>query len=108
MANLSVDEMHLQLAVAFGQGTGVMPASPEALAFALRENEARIERARGDWQAFRPAFLDLVRRLGQASATLAIVGGAPEIGPQHVEAGLRAVNPVCPCGPPLQKLSPQK
>jgi hypothetical protein len=97
MASPSVDEMQLQLAMAFGQGTGAMTASPEALAFALSKNAALIRRARGDWQASRYAFTELVRRLGQASATLAIVDGRPEIAEEHVKRGLDIVLGVCPC-----------
>ena len=108
MANLSENEMQLQLAVAFGQGTGVMPASPEALAFALDEKAALIRRARADWAASRPAFLDLVRRVGQVSATLAIVDRAPEIGRKHIESGLAIVAPVCPCDPALRMQSRQE
>jgi hypothetical protein len=99
MANLSVEEMQLQLAVAFGQGTGAIPASPDALAFALSKNAVLIRRARGDWDASRYAFIDLVRRMGQIAATLAIVGGRAEIATAHVRAALRLINPICPCTP---------
>jgi hypothetical protein len=97
MANLSVEEMQLQLAVAFGQGTGAIPASPDALGFALSSSAVLIRRARGDWDASRHAFVDLVRRMGQISATLAIAGGKAEIGRPHVRAALKIVNPICPC-----------
>lgn len=99
MANLSDDEVRLQLAVAFGQGTGTIPTSPEALSFALEQNTDLIRRAQGEWATWRFAFLDLVKRLGQVSATLAIMDRQPEIGRKHVEEGLQVVIPVCPCGP---------
>ncbi|HVO11400.1 MAG TPA: hypothetical protein VMX54_11720 [Vicinamibacteria bacterium] len=97
MANLSLEEMHLQLAVAFGQGTGTITVSPAALAFALKESAGLIERAREDWRASRYAFTDLVRRMGQISATLAIVDGKAEIAEEHVKRGLDTVANVCPC-----------
>jgi uncharacterized membrane protein YfbV (UPF0208 family) len=102
MANPSVDEMRLQLAMAFGQGAGAMLASPEALTFALAKNASLIRRASADWDASQCAFMDLVRRLGQISATLAIVDKKPEIGKKHVMKGVAIVLNVCPCGPLLR------
>jgi hypothetical protein len=97
MAYSSVDAIQLQMAMAFGQGAGCMLANPEALAFALSENAGLIERARGDWVASRPAFIELVRMLGQIAATRAAVDGSPEIERRHVEFGLQAVLAACPC-----------
>jgi hypothetical protein len=85
------------MAMAFGQGAGCMLANPEALAFALSENTALIERARGDWVASKPAFIELVRVLGQIAATKAAGDGSSEIERGHIEFGLRAVLGVCPC-----------
>jgi hypothetical protein len=97
MAN-PIDEMQLQLAMAFGQGAGAMTASPEALSFALSKNAALIRRARVDWTASRFAFIELVRRLGQAAATFAIMDKKSEIGRKHVIGGLKIILPICPCG----------
>jgi hypothetical protein len=97
MAYSSVDTIRLQMAMAFGQGAGCMLANPEALAFALSENTALIERAVGDWTASRPAFIELVRVLGQVAATKAAVDGSPEIEKRHIEYGLHIVLKVCPC-----------
>jgi hypothetical protein len=103
MENPSVDEMQLQLAMAFGQGAGAMMASPDALVFALSKNAALIRRARTDWEASRFAFIELVRRLGQISATLAIVDGKSEILKKHVLKGLITIVPVCPCSGRVQR-----
>jgi hypothetical protein len=97
MAYSSGDTMRLQMAMAFGQGAGCMLASPEALAFILSENTALIDRAIGDWAASRPAFIELVRVLGQVAATKAAVDGSPQIERQHIELGLQTVLKVCPC-----------
>lgn len=97
MAN-PIDDLQLQLAMAFGQGAGAMTASPEALSFALSNNAALIRRARADWAASRFAFIELVRRLGQVSATHAIMDKKSEIGKKHVIDGLRIILPICPCG----------
>ena len=91
MAYSSVDTIQLQMAMAFGQGAGSMLANPEALSFALSENTSLIQRAVGDWTASKPAFIELVRVLGQIAATKAAVDGSPEIERRHLEFGLQAV-----------------
>jgi hypothetical protein len=97
MAYSSVDTVRLQMAMALGQGAGAMLANSEALSFALSENADLIERAVGDWTKSRPAFIELVRVLGQIAATRAAMDGCPEIEQKHIEFGIRSVLGVCPC-----------
>jgi hypothetical protein len=108
MANPSIDALPLQLAMAFGQGAGAMLAAPEALTFALSSNTALIRRARADWTASRFAFIELVRRLGQISAALAVADGSPEIHLKHIRRGLPIVLGICPCGVPFKTRRPRK
>ena len=97
MANESFDTIRLQLAMAFGQGAGSMLANSETLAFALSAHSGLIERAAGDWTASKPAFIELVRVLGQIAATRAVLDGKAEIEKQHIQEAIPAVLNVCPC-----------
>lgn len=97
MPEIPIDAMHLQLAMAFGQGAGTMLASEECLTFLLQEEQSLIEQARITWTASRPAFAYLVRLLGQMAAVNAAADGRAEIGVQDVQKCLSAVLAPCPC-----------
>jgi hypothetical protein len=97
MANESSETIRLQLAMAFGQGAGSMLANADATDFALSTNQELIDRAIGDWDASKFAFIELVRLLGQIAATLAAVDRKAEIERRHIEAALPGVLLPCPC-----------
>jgi hypothetical protein len=98
------DAVRLQLAMAFGQGAGCMLAEASALERLLVEQNAIISGAIGNWTASHWAFVDLVRKLGQVSATRAAMGGSAVIRWADIEASLPAVMDLCPCldGPALR------
>jgi threonine/homoserine/homoserine lactone efflux protein len=97
MANEASREMELQLAMAFGQGTGTMMANPEALTFALSEQKDVISRAAGDWAASKYALFELVRLVGQIAAVHAAHDVKAEIQITHVKLAIPAALDVCPC-----------
>jgi hypothetical protein len=94
---ISVEDIRLQLAMAFGQGSSTLGVTSDALSTVMASNAEMIETARGTWDASSFPFLDLVRRLGQISATLAIMDGEPEIKSAHVLKGITIVSKICPC-----------
>jgi hypothetical protein len=97
MTNESSESIRLQLAMAFGQGAGVMLATPEALAFLSSEHASLVQRAVRDWTDSRFAFVELVRVLGQLSAAYAANDSKWEIEVAHVKKALPAVLGPCPC-----------
>jgi hypothetical protein len=97
MAYESSDTIRLQLAMAFGQGAGSMLANEEAIEYALSAHAAIIDRAIGNWEGTRPAFIELVRLLGQIAAARAASDGKPEIERQHVEFAIPGILNICPC-----------
>ena len=97
MANDLPQSVQLQLAMAFGQGTGTMMASAEALEYALTQHSDVILRANADWQAAKYTFLELVRLAGQIAAVHAAHDSKAEIARIHVERAIPAVLGVCPC-----------
>jgi hypothetical protein len=97
MAQGNVEAIKLQLAMAFGQGAGVMLASPSALDNLLAEHGWVVDRAARDWDASRWAVIELMRLLGQVSAARAASNNAIEIDWPHVQESLPAVMAVCPC-----------
>ena len=96
MAN-GTEAIQLQLVMAFGQGTGSMMAEPDALVFALKEQQAVIERAARDWTSARHTLFQLVRLTGQIAAVHAALDKKPEIGREHVRTAISVALGVCPC-----------
>jgi len=92
-----IDSVKLRLAMAFGQGAGVLLATDEALERLLSEKGDMLANATVDWNASRWAFTELVRTLGQLSAARAAAEGSAEIQWTHIEASLEAVLSLCPC-----------
>ena len=99
-ANANVDGLKLQLAMAFGQGAGVMLANVEALETLLAERRQILTNAMETWAASQWAFTELLRTLGQLSATHAAAAGSPEIRWTDIEASLAPVLTLCPCFDP--------
>jgi hypothetical protein len=93
----SIDTIKLQLAMAFGQGTGVMIASHEALSHLLSENSGLISRAASNWEASHWAFVELTRLLGQLSASHAAARNSAVIRPQDIDACIKVMIDLCPC-----------
>jgi hypothetical protein len=94
----NIEAVKLQLAMAFGQGTGVMLAETEALDTLLAEESEVLRSAMtSNWEANRWAFTELVRTLGQVSAVHAAVDGSATIRWKHVQKALPAVMVICPC-----------
>ncbi len=91
------DTMKLQLAMAFGQGSGMMLADEDALNKLLSQENELISKARENWPASRWPFLELVRLLGHASATRAAMGGSAVIRWDDVAKALPGVMAQCPC-----------
>jgi len=97
MAIESSEGIQLQLAMAFGQGSGTMMASTEALSFALSEQKDVIDRAAGDWAASKYTLFELVRLVGQIAAVHAAHDAKAEIEIKHVRIAIPAALGVCPC-----------
>jgi hypothetical protein len=89
--------MRLQLAMAFGQGAGVMIADAEALDRLVTEQTALIANANASWHASHWAFIELVRRLGQVSAARAAMERSAVIRWEHIAWSIPAVMELCPC-----------
>ena len=94
---VSHDAVKLQLAMAFGQGSGCMIAEPEALEQLLNEQSSIIAPAIATWHTSHWAFLELVRRLGHLSATRAGMQPSAVIRWEHIQPSLAAVMIICPC-----------
>lgn len=92
----NIDGVKLQMAMAFGQGAGVMFADEEALERLLVQENQMVERATAQWPTFRWAFLDLVRVLGQVSAARAAHAGNARIRWTDIEGSLPVVLGPCP------------
>lgn len=92
----TIDGVKLQMAMAFGQGAGVMLAEEEALEQLLSTEIEMVERAAGNWSTFHWAFLTLLRALGQISAVRAAHAGRASIRWVDIEASLPAVLGPCP------------
>lgn len=97
MANDLPRSVQLQLAMAFGQGTGTMMANAEALEYALTQHSDVIQRANVDWPSAKYTFLELVRLAGQIAAVHAAHDSRAEIERSDVERAIRGVLGVCPC-----------
>jgi hypothetical protein len=102
MANESTEAIQLQLAVAFGQGTGAMMADPDAILFALSEQRTTIERAARDWTSTKHTLFQLVRLIGQIAAVHAAMDKKPQIEKAHVVIAIPIALEVCPCLLPLR------
>jgi hypothetical protein len=96
--------MRLQLAMAFGQGAGHMLADADALDRLLLEQTTIIANAAAGWNTSHWAFIELVRRLGQLSATRAGMERSAVIRWEHIAWAIPAVMELCPCldGPPAR------
>ena len=92
-----LETIKLQLAMAFGQGAGVMGASTEALHHVFATNSSLIEQAAESWGVSRWAFVELTRLLGQSSANHAMRNGSAIIRPQDIDAVINVVMDLCPC-----------
>ncbi len=92
-----IDAVKLQLAMAFGQGSGAMLASGEALDTLLAEEGQFLANAMGNWNVNRWAFTQLVRTLGQLSAAHAAAGSSAEIRWVDIEPSIPVVMDLCPC-----------
>jgi hypothetical protein len=92
-----IDAAKLQLAMAFGQGAGVMLANPEALETLLSVHGEVLRNAMVDWSASRWAFVELVRTLGQLSAARAAANGSPVIRWDDINPAMEVVLGLCPC-----------
>jgi hypothetical protein len=92
-----IDAAKLQLAMAFGQGAGVMLANPEALETLLSEHGEILRSAMADWNASRWAFIELVRTLGQLSAARAAANGSAVIRSEDINPSMEVVLSLCPC-----------
>jgi hypothetical protein len=103
----NIDGVKLQLAMAFGQGAGHMQAHAEALEQLLAEEGKVLSSAIGSWQASHWAFIELVRTLGQISATRAAMGGSALIRWADIAASLPAVMDICPCLAPARRPPPK-
>ena len=97
MANVSNEGIRMQMLVAFGQGTGCMFATTEALTMAFANSTALMDRASEDWGRSQWAFLQLVRLVGQTAAVRAAMDDSPEIRPQHIDQAMNMVLSLCPC-----------
>jgi hypothetical protein len=84
--------------MAFGQGTGVMIASHEALNHLLSGNSGLIiDRAASNWDASHWAFVELTRLLGQLSASHAAARNSAVIQPEDIDACMHVMIDLCPC-----------
>jgi hypothetical protein len=92
-----IDGVKLQLAMAFGQGAGAMLADPTALEKLLAEKGTLLDKALKNWDASRFAFTELVRTLGQVSATRAAARKGAAIMWTDIEESLPDVLELCPC-----------
>ncbi len=99
----SIETIKLQLAMAFGQGAGVMLASEEALNHLLSGNSDLIEQAAQNWNASHWAFVELVRVMGQMSANHAAANGSAVIRSQDIDACIHVMFDLCPCNVPAAR-----
>ena len=83
--------------MAFGQGTGVMIASHEALSHLLAGNSGLIDRAASNWDASHWAFVELTRLLGQLSAHRAAARNSAVIQTEDIDASIHVMIDLCPC-----------
>ena len=97
MANDLPQSIQLQLAMAFGQGTGTMMADPDAIVFALSDQGTTIERAARDWNGTKHTLFELVRLIGQIAAVQAAMDKKPQIEKKHVLIAIPVALGVCPC-----------
>jgi len=87
----------LQLAMAFGQGAGVMLADAQALEGLFAEHADLLDNAMRNWDSSRWAFVELMRLLGQISAARAAARGSAHIDNIDISAALEPVLGLCPC-----------
>ena len=93
----TTDDIRMHMLVAFGQGTGCMFATTEALTMAFANSTGLMNRAAEDWRRSQWAFLQLVRLLGQTAAVRAAMDNSPEIRPQDMNHAMNMVLSLCPC-----------
>ena len=97
MASPSLQDVQLQLVMAFGQGTGSMMATPQALLEGLSAQSDVIRRALPQWNVGHLTVFALVRLAGQIAAVRAAEAGVPQIETVHVMQALQTVLGLCPC-----------
>jgi hypothetical protein len=71
----TLDSATLQMAMAFGQGTGGMSATPAAVALAVDKVRPTIEANLRRWDAYALTFLEFSRGFGRLSAHHAATDG---------------------------------
>jgi hypothetical protein len=99
MSTPDVETIKLQLAMAFGQGAGVMLATSDALNHLLSDHSLLIEQAAPSWSVSHWAFTQLTRHLGQLSAHHAAAHNSAVIRVQDLDACIHVVLDLCPCMP---------
>lgn len=85
------DPRVLQLAMAFGQGTGTMLATEEAVKTALASLTAYLEKSSVRWNRDSLKFIEYARALGTVAAVAAAGDRAFVIGREHVETALNGI-----------------
>jgi len=99
MAQVSVSgTIHLEIAIAFGQGAGTMRTSRSAVKYGLallRKNKHCIA-AIEDWGTARTVFLGQAVKCGQVAAACALLGGVGEIRAADIESALEDKRIRCP------------
>lgn len=80
-----------QIFVAFGQGSGHVMVSDEAISAAVADYVPRIEQA-GGWMGAAPNVLGTARFMGQAAAQRAIRAGRPLITAEDYQAARSRVH----------------
>jgi hypothetical protein len=91
------ETIKLQLAMAFGQGTGTLLASQDALNQLLSTQGDLVSRAATNWNVTHWAFVELVRILGQLSAAHAAAANSPIVRWEDISACIEPVIDLCPC-----------
>jgi hypothetical protein len=91
--------IRLQLAMAFGQGAGVMIATGDALNALLSAHGDLVDSAVPNWNTTHWAFIELMRLLGRLSAHKAATRLSPVIEWPDIDACKQVLLDLCPCDP---------
>jgi hypothetical protein len=106
-ASTDTNTIKLQLAMAFGQGAGLMIATGDALNQLLAAHGDIVESAAPNWNTTHWAFIELMRLLGQLSAQTAASRLSPVITWDDINGCKQIVLDLCPCNPKIPpKLNP--
>jgi hypothetical protein len=105
MADFSEDNtletIAYQLAMAFGQGSGTMLATPGAVKAAFESFRDGVEQRAGNWDTHALLFIEFARALGTLAAAHAVRDNSPVIRQADVLGavdGIRGGNQVRPLG----------